>query len=102
MTRYLALTETEELELIQLRDHAPKPYLRERAAALLKVAAGQSAASVARHGLLRPRKRTPVSLGLAASLTAGFAGLPTQAGRGRKPAFPPLRPGPDRRGGSGG
>jgi hypothetical protein len=33
----------------------PKPYRRERATALLKIAAGQPAAVVARSGLLRPR-----------------------------------------------
>lgn len=39
-----------------MRDYASRPYLRERAAALLKVAASIPAAVVARQGLLRPRK----------------------------------------------
>jgi transposase len=43
-----------ELESIRNRDH--RPYLRERAAALLKIADGMSPHSVARSGLLRPRK----------------------------------------------
>lgn len=30
------------MKLEQLRDHVPKPYLQERAAAILKIAAGQS------------------------------------------------------------
>lgn len=102
MTRYLALTDTEAQELTQLRDHASKPYLRERAAAILKVADGQSAASVARQGLLRPRKPDTIYTWLDRFLIDGIAGLAIQAGRGRKPAFSPLRPGPDRRGGSGG
>lgn len=97
MTRYLALTETEEQELTRLRDQAPKPYLRERAAALLKVADGQSAASVARQGLLRPRKPDTIYTWLDRFLIDGIAGLSIQAGRGRKPAFSPLRPRPDRR-----
>jgi Helix-turn-helix domain len=91
MTRYLALTETEEQELSHLRDHAPKPYLRERAAALLKVADGQSAASVARHGLLRPRKPDTIYAWLDRLLIDGIDGLTIQSGRGRKPAFSPLR-----------
>ena len=36
----LKLTDKQRTELEQARDHHPKPYIRERAAALLKVAAG--------------------------------------------------------------
>ncbi|MGB9722997.1 MAG: hypothetical protein ACP5OO_09630 [Chloroflexia bacterium] len=53
--RVLTLTPEQRSELEHLRDHANKPYLRERAAALLKVADGQSASAVARNGLLRRR-----------------------------------------------
>ena len=53
--RQLALSETERQELVHLRDHARQPYVRERAAALLKIAEGMPAARVARQGLLRPR-----------------------------------------------
>ena len=81
MTRYLALSETEVQQLIHLRDHAPKSYLRERAAALLKVADGQSAAHVARHGLLRRRKPDTVYSWLDRFLIDGIAGLAIQAGR---------------------
>jgi hypothetical protein len=42
MARSFHLTDEEHEELIQLREHAPQPYLRERAAALLK---GASCAS---------------------------------------------------------
>jgi hypothetical protein len=35
--------------------HDPRPYVRERCAALLKIADGQSPHAVARHGLLKPR-----------------------------------------------
>lgn len=97
MTRYLALTETEEQQLRELRDHSAKPYLRERAAALLKVAEGQSAAHVARHALLRPRKPDTLYSWLDRFLIDGSAGLTIHAGRGRKPAFSPLRHGSDRR-----
>jgi transposase len=41
--------------LLDLRDHDPRPYVRERSAALLKISEGHSPHSVARHGLLKPR-----------------------------------------------
>jgi hypothetical protein len=53
--RTLTLTEDQRQELVHHRDHDPRPAGRERCAALLKVAAGQSPYAVARHGLLRPR-----------------------------------------------
>jgi hypothetical protein len=37
------------------RDHDPKPYVRERSAAVLKIADGQSPHAVALCGLLKPR-----------------------------------------------
>ena len=49
MTRAFALTTTERQRLTDLRDHGPTAYLRERAAALLKVDAGMSPARVARR-----------------------------------------------------
>ena len=53
--RELHLSETERAELQRLRASDPRPYRRERAAALLKIAAGTSAHQVARQGLLRAR-----------------------------------------------
>jgi hypothetical protein len=53
--RTLALTAEQRQELLHHRDHDPRPYVRERCAALLKVADGQTAHAVARAGLLRPR-----------------------------------------------
>jgi hypothetical protein len=53
--RILSLTDDQRQELVRHRDHDPRPAVRERCAALLKVAAGQSPHAVARHGLLRPR-----------------------------------------------
>lgn len=90
MTRPFLVTTAERQELTQLRDHGPKAYLRERAAALLKVADGMSAARVAREGLLRPRKPDTVYAWIDRFIDAGIAGLHMQAGRGRKPAFSPL------------
>ena len=92
MTRIFQLTDDERQALRQVRDSAPQPYLRERAAALLKVDAGHSAAWVARHGLLRQRKPDTVYAWLDRFLRDGIAGLRIQPGRGRKPAFSPSPP----------
>jgi hypothetical protein len=92
MTRIFALTEEEQQALRQLRDTAPQPYLRERAAALLKVDAGHTAAWVARHGLLRRRKPDTVYAWLDRFVLDGLDGLRIQPGRGRKPAFSPAAP----------
>jgi hypothetical protein len=76
-------------ELVHLRDHHPKPYVRERAAALLKLEAGLAATQVAATGLLRKRKRDTVVEWLRRYQQAGAAGLLVRAGRGRRPAFSP-------------
>ncbi len=56
----VTLSEQQREDLLDVRDHHEKPYMRERAAAVLKVAGppgekGQSARQVALHGLLRER-----------------------------------------------
>jgi transposase len=85
----LALRPEQAAELTHLRDHAPTPYVRERAAAILKVAAGQSLRAVARSGLLRPRHRETVAAWVRRYLSEGGVGLRVRPGRGRKPAFSP-------------
>ena len=92
MTHRLSLSETEQSALVRLRDTAPKPYLRERAAALLQIAAGRSAHVVAQSGLLRPRRPETVVDWLERFRTHGLAGLSIRPGRGRKPAFSPSGP----------
>jgi hypothetical protein len=79
-------------ELTWARDHHPKPHVRERTAALLKVNAGQSALAVANNGLLRPRQPETVRIWCHTYLAHGLAGLCIRAGRGRKPAFSPSLP----------
>ena len=54
--RTLDLTESQAQELRHHRDHDPRPYVRERCAALLKIADGMSPHAVALHGLLKRRK----------------------------------------------
>lgn len=87
--RTLLLTDAERAALEQWRDRAPRPHLRERAAALLKIAAGLAPAQVARTGLLRRRKPDTVYAWLDRYAAEGLAGLQIRPGRGRKPAFPP-------------
>jgi hypothetical protein len=53
--RSLTLPDRERAVLLYHRDHDPKPYVRERCAALLKIADGQSPHAVANTGLLRSR-----------------------------------------------
>lgn len=95
--RQLVLSETERQQLVHLRDHARQPYMRERSAALLKIAEGIPAALVARQGLLRPRDPDTVYAWLDRYQATGVAGLKVHPGRGRKPAFSPSA-----RGGGGG
>ena len=54
--RTLSLSSEERQELERVRDRDSRPYLRERAAALLKIADGQSVYAVAKGGLLKTRK----------------------------------------------
>lgn len=89
----LLLTPPQRHALERLRDTAPKPYLRERAGALLKIADGRSAAAVARDGLLRQRQPETVARWVHRFRVSGIAGLVDRPGRGRKPAFSPLAPG---------
>ena len=99
MTGAFDLTTSERVELTRLRATASQAYVRERAAALLKVADGMSTARVAQQGLLRPRKPDTLYAWIDRFIDAGIAGLQMRSGRGRTPAFPPsLR---DRCGGPG-
>ncbi len=84
--RQIMLSSGQRQELVKLRDTADKPYLRERAAAILKVADGTPAAVVARQGLLRQRKPDTIYDWLNRFHDEGVSGLAIRPGRGRKPA----------------
>ena len=92
MPRTLVLSPDERAALDRVRATSPKPYLRERAAALLQIADGVSAHQVARAGLLQPRDPDTVYAWLDRYQAAGLAGLTMRPGRGRKPAFSPPLP----------
>lgn len=87
--RELDLTTVEEKTLTEMRDHHPKPYMRERAAALLKISDGKSINWVAQEGLLKPRDWETVANWLNDYETCGLGGLYMEAGRGRKPTVDP-------------
>jgi hypothetical protein len=107
--RTLSLSEAQAQELLQLRDHDPRPYVRERAAALLKVAAGKAPHWVAAHGLLKPRDPDTVYAWLGAYQAAGAEGLVAgpQGGARRRRLRPrgsrprAVAPGPRRGGATG-
>lgn len=73
--RRLDLTEAQRQELLVSRDHDPRPYVRERCAALLKIAEGEAPYAVARQGLLKPRDPDSVYQWLDYYQHDGLAGL---------------------------
>ena len=87
----LSLSAEQRQELEGVRDHDSRAYLRERAAALLKIADGQSGLSVAQTGLLKARQHGTVYEWVRRYQEQGVAGLVIRAGRGRKAAFSPSK-----------
>jgi hypothetical protein len=73
--RTLDLTDEQRQQLLEHRDHHRKPFVRERAAALLQIADGSSPHAVARSGILRPRHPDTVYGWLDTFLAEGFDGL---------------------------
>lgn len=88
--REVELTGEQREQLTWVLKHDPKPYRRERAAAILQVAEGKAAFAVAQTGLLVPRAPDTVYRWLDRFEEHGVEGLTIAAGRGRKPThFPP-------------
>lgn len=73
--RSIELTRKQRQELEDNRDHHAQAYVRERCGAILKVADGQVAHAVARHGLLKPRDPDAVYNWLNIYESEGIAGL---------------------------
>ena len=72
---FVSLTEQQRQHLQEARDHHPEPYVRERSAAILKIADGHSPHWVATQGLLKPRDPDTVYRWLTQYLTEGLPGL---------------------------
>ena len=83
------LSDDARIALTRLRDRSEKPYLRERAGAILKMADGQNASQIASSRLLKKRYYETVSDWFHRFQTEGVEGLKIKSGRGRKPAFSP-------------
>ena len=73
--RTLPLTNKERDELEEYRDHHSSPQVRERCAAMLKIAEGHSPHWVAKHGLLKERDPDTVYGWLNNYQTAGVSSL---------------------------
>jgi transposase len=76
--RKLAVTRAQRKELVAHRDHDPRPYVRERCAAMVKIADGMSPHAVARGGLLKARDPDTVYGWLNTYEAAGLPGLQAQ------------------------
>lgn len=87
--RKLDLNTVQRAELEWVRDRDPKAYMREKAAALLKVNAGMTPHAVAKHGLHKARDPDSVYEWLDRYQKTGIEGLRIKPGRGRKPGFSP-------------
>lgn len=85
----IQLTASQRQELENTRAHHPKGYLRERAAAVLKVASGLLVQQVAETGLLKRHEPETVKDWIDRYLAYGLAGWQIKKGRGRKPKFSP-------------
>jgi hypothetical protein len=75
--RTLELTTAQQQTLEEGRDHHSRPFVRERCAALLKIAGGKSAHWVAQHGLLKERDPATIYAWLSRSQEEGLAGILT-------------------------
>jgi hypothetical protein len=73
--RTLTLSDPQRRELNQARDHDARPYVRERCAAILKIADEHTPHWVARHGLLKPRDPDSLYAWLNHYQADGLAGL---------------------------
>ncbi len=83
------LSSEQQSELEKAVRNHPKPYVRERATGILKVAAGNSLRQVAYHQLLTRHAPETVKGWCETYLAGGLDALLIKKGRGRKPAFFP-------------
>lgn len=83
------LSPEQAVELEQVRNQHDKAYMRERAAAVLKVVGGQSLTEVAESALLKRHEPETIHTWIKAYQKWGLKGWAIKKGRGRKPAFSP-------------
>jgi len=83
----LTLTDDERAQLVEHRDHDSNPQVRERCAAIVKIANGQSAHAVAGQGLLKPRDPDTVYGWLDRYEKQGLEGLLSRLHGGQRRRF---------------
>ena len=88
LTISLTFEQRHKLELA--RAYHERPYVRERASAILKIANGMPARQVALHGLMKPRDPDTVYAWVRRYREQGIKGLLVKPGRGRKSTGAPL------------
>lgn len=94
MVLRISLSESQEEELTDVLLHHPKPYMREKASAILKLNSGLTGLEIAFVGLLKKRRKNTVYNWVHRYLENGLDSLPVKTGRGPKPSFfPPERGG---------
>lgn len=86
----IVLSEQEEQKLQSWLKNPPRPYLRERARAILKVSQGETIAATAQKLRVRVH-RNAVSEWVQRFLAERLEGLKIKGGRGRKAVFSPPR-----------
>lgn len=91
-TLKLALTKEQIADLQAALNKHPKPYVRERASAILQIHQGKPGSQVAQKGLLRKRRENTLYDWVHRFQQEGMAALLIQAGRGRKAAHSPPQP----------
>ena len=82
--RTIVLTVEQRRELTECRDHHRRPDMRERCAAILKIADGHSPHWVAQHALLKPRDPDSIYSWLSTYQTQGIVGLIGRRHGGRR------------------
>jgi len=89
---YVQWTPEQHAQLEQACRHHPKPHVREKCSALLKLAQGHSALTIAAEELLTPHAQDTLTDWVKRFQQKGLEGLQVRSGRGRKPAFSPSLP----------
>jgi len=85
----IKLTKKQRQQLESVRSRHPKAYVRERAAVVLKVAAGTSARGIVNAGFFKVRDHETIAEWAHRFEKDGIKGLLIKTGRGRKPSFSP-------------
>ena len=85
---HVTLDDEQRVQLDRWVKNPPKPYLRDRARAILAIAGGEEGQELARR-LRTPVHRTTVGEWVRRYQEEGISGLKIRSGRGRKPLFSP-------------